>query len=229
MGHYSTLWIAKDKETYNEETDEYLEVKYAIPLFWIALFTVEDITTLKDEDDSTYYTFSAPVLKACETFKSRLNIWSTLYNNDKAEVLAKLFLAYFERIPTFNIELNVTDIMGMSIDPFSEDAKECMIDMIHFIDEKQKNPNYISPSKMWLPTNFKLEIPKDRYLDIDGFGEELLPYPELDELLNQNLIQNESKYPNQSISKNKSNRLKISFFLISIVIILFTLIMCSIL
>lgn len=186
MGHYSTLWIAKDKETYNEETDEYLEVKYAIPLFWIALFTVEDITTLKDEDDSTYYTFSAPVLKACETFKSRLNIWSTLYNNDKAEVLAKLFLAYFERIPTFNIELNVTDIMGMSIDPFSEDAKKCMIDMIHFIDEKQKNPNYISPSKMWLPTNFKLEIPKDRYLDIDGFGEELLPYPELDQWLKQN-------------------------------------------
>ena len=45
MGNYSILWIAKDKEKYNEDTDKYLEVKYAIPLFWIALFTVEDITT----------------------------------------------------------------------------------------------------------------------------------------------------------------------------------------
>lgn len=33
MGNYSTLWIAKDKEKYNEDTDKYLEVKYAIPLF----------------------------------------------------------------------------------------------------------------------------------------------------------------------------------------------------
>ena len=170
MGNYSILWIAKDKEKYNEDTDKYLEVKYAIPLFWIALFTVEDITTLKDEDDSAYYTFSASVLKACETFKSRLNIWATLYNNDKAEVLAKLFLTYFERIPTFSVELNVTDVMGMSIDAFSEEAKEYMIDMVHFIDEKQKNPNYISSSKMWFPATFKLEVPKDRYLDIDGYG-----------------------------------------------------------
>ena len=185
MGNYSILWIAKDKKKYNEDTDKYLEVKYAIPLFWIALFTVEDITTFKDEDDSAYYTFSASVLKACETFKSRLNIWATLYNNDKAEVLAKLFLAYFERIPTFSVELNVTDVMGMSIDAFSEEAKEYMIDMVHFIDEKQKNPNYISPSKMWFPTTFKLEVPKVQYLDIDGFGEELLPYPELDQWLNK--------------------------------------------
>ncbi|RZG80455.1 hypothetical protein EXE10_14150 [Acinetobacter sp. WCHAc060033] len=217
MGHYSTLWIAKDKETYNEETDEYLEVKYAIPLFWIALFTVEDITTLKDEDDSTYYTFSASVLKACDTFKSRLNIWSTLYNNDKAEVLAKLFLAYFERIPTFNVELNVTDIMGMSIDPFSEEAKECMIDMVHFIDEKQKNPNYISPSKMWLPTNFKLEVPKDRYLDIDGFGEELLPYPELDQWLKQN---EKAKLEIKPVKSPSKKRLYISI----VIMIIFTFI-----
>ena len=217
MGHYSTLWIAKDKETYNEETDEYLEVKYAIPLFWIALFTVEDITTLKDEDDSTYYTFSASVLKACDTFKSRLNIWSTLYNNDKAEVLAKLFLAYFERIPTFNVELNVTDIMGMSIDPFSEEAKECMIDMVHFIDEKQKNPNYISPSKMWLPTNFKLEVPKDRYLDIDGFGEELLPYPELDQWLKQN---EKAKLEIKPVKSPSKKRLYISI----VIMVIFTVI-----
>lgn len=217
MGHYSTLWIAKDKETYNEETDEYLEVKYAIPLFWIALFTVEDITTLKDEDDSTYYTFSASVLKACDTFKSRLNIWSTLYNNDKAEVLAKLFLAYFERIPTFNVELNVTDIMGMSINPFSEEAKECMIDMVHFIDEKQKNPNYISPSKMWLPTNFKLEVPKDRYLDIDGFGEELLPYPELDQWLKQN---EKAKLEIKPVKSPSKKRLYISI----VIMIIFTFI-----
>ena len=217
MGNYSTLWVAKDKGIYNEETDEYLEVKYAIPLFWIALFTVEDITTLKDEDDSTYYTFSAPVLKACETFKSRLNIWSTLYNNDKAEVLAKLFLAYFERIPTFNVELNVTDIMEMSIDPFSEEAKECMIDMVHFIDEKQKNPNYISPSKMWLPTNFKLEVPKDRYLDIDGFGEELLPYPELDQWLKQN---EKAKLEIKPVKSPSKKRLYISI----VIMIIFTFI-----
>ena len=76
--------------------------------------------------------------------------------------------------------------MGMSIDAFSEEAKEYMIDMVHFIDEKQKNPNYISPSKMCFPATFKLEVPKDRHLDIDGFGEELLPYLELDQWLKQN-------------------------------------------
>mgnify|MGYP003608712684 FL=1 len=218
MGNYSILWIAKDKEKYNEDTDKYLEVKYAIPLFWIALFTVEDITTLKDEDDSAYYTFSASVLKACETFKSRLNIWATLYNNDKAEVLAKLFLAYFERIPTFSVELNVTDVMGMSIDAFSEEAKEYMIDMVHFIDEKQKNPNYISSSKMWFPATFKLEVPKDRYLDIDGFGEELLPYPELDQWLKQN---EKKDLEIKSVKTSSNKRLYISIVVMIILILVY--------
>ena len=218
MGNYSILWIAKDKEKYNEDTDKYLEVKYAIPLFWIALFTVEDITTLKDEDDSAYYTFSASVLKACETFKSRLNIWATLYNNDKAEVLAKLFLAYFERIPTFSVELNVTDVMGMSIDAFSEEAKEYMIDMVHFIDEKQKNPNYISPSKMWFPTTFKLEVPKVQYLDIDGFGEELLPYPELDQWLKQN---EKKDLEIKSVKTSSNKRLYISIVVMIILILVY--------
>ena len=218
MGNYSILWIAKDKEKYNEDTDKYLEVKYAIPLFWIALFTVEDITTFKDEDDSAYYTFSASVLKACETFKSRLNIWATLYNNDKAEVLAKLFLAYFERIPTFSVELNVTDVMGMSIDAFSEEAKEYMIDMVHFIDEKQKNPNYISPSKMWFPTTFKLEVPKVQYLDIDGFGEELLPYPELDQWLKQN---EKKDLEIKSVKTSSNKRLYISIVVMIILILVY--------
>ena len=131
--------------------------------------------------------------------------------------MAKLFLAYFERIPTFNVELNVTDIMGMSIDPFSEEAKECMIDMVHFIDEKQKNPNYISPSKMWLPTNFKLEVPKDRYLDIDGFGEELLPYPELDQWLKQN---EKAKLEIKPVKSPSKKRLYISI----VIMIIFTFI-----
>lgn len=108
--------------------------------------------------------------------------------------------------------------MGMSIDAFSKEAKEHMIDMVHFIDMKQKNPNYISPSKMWLPTTFKLEVPKDRYLDIDGFGEELLPYPELDQWLKQN---EKTDLEIKSVKTSSNKRLYISIVVMIIFILVY--------
>ena len=94
MGHYSAFLISSDLDRTTGEMDEnetYQEVKYSIPLFWLALFKVEDITTLQDQDGLSYYVFRATILKSCETFKSRLNIWSALYNDEKAAILAQSF------------------------------------------------------------------------------------------------------------------------------------------
>ena len=77
MGHYSTLLISSDLDRTTGEMDEnetYQAVKYSIPLFWLALFKVEDITTLQDQDGLSYYVFRTTILKSCETFKSRLNL-----------------------------------------------------------------------------------------------------------------------------------------------------------
>lgn len=189
MGHYSTLWISSDLDRTTGEMDEnetYQEVKYSIPLFWLALFKAEDIQPLQDEEGLTYYVFRATILKSCETFKSRLNIWSALYNDEKVEILAQTFLRYLQRTPTFSVELNVTDIMGMMIDPFSIEAKNEMLDMINFIEEKHHDPTNPSPSKYWLPKSFELKTPQHRYSDIDGFGESLLPCVEVDIWLNRN-------------------------------------------
>ncbi|WP_254629441.1 hypothetical protein [Acinetobacter bereziniae] len=84
-----------------DENETYQEVKYSIPLFWLALFKAEDIHPLQDEEGLTYYVFRATILKSCETFKSRLNIWSALYNDEKVEILAQAFLRYLQRTPTF--------------------------------------------------------------------------------------------------------------------------------
>ena len=51
MGHYSTLWISSDLNRMTVEMDEnetYQEVKYSIPIFWLALFKAEDIQPLQD-------------------------------------------------------------------------------------------------------------------------------------------------------------------------------------
>ncbi|MFW2011903.1 hypothetical protein [Acinetobacter bereziniae] len=190
MGHYSTLWISSDLDRTTGEMDEnetYQEVKYSIPLFWLALFKAEDIQPLQDEEGLTYYVFRATILKSCETFKSRLNIWSALYQDEKVEILAQSFLRYLQRTPTLSIELNMTDIMGMMIDPFSIEAKNEMLDMINFIEEKHRDPTSPSPSKYWLPKSFELKTPQHRYSDIDGFGESLLPCVEVDIWLNNSI------------------------------------------
>ena len=189
MGHYSTLLISSDLDRTTGEMDEnetYQEVKYSIPLFWLALFKVEDITTLQDQDGLSYYVFRATILKSSETFKSRLNLWSKLYNDEKAEILAKLFLQYLEHIPTFSIELNINDLLGMHLDINSIDAKNEMTDLINFIDNIQINPQNHSLSNDWITplSLLSLEIPQDRK-QLDGFGETLLPCPEVDEWLNQ--------------------------------------------
>ncbi|MET3765128.1 hypothetical protein ABIC56_002012 [Acinetobacter bereziniae] len=170
-----------------DENETYQEVKYSIPLFWLALFKAEDIQPLQDEEGLTYYVFRATILKSCETFKSRLNIWSALYQDEKVEILAQSFLRYLQRTPTFSVELNMTDIMGMIIDPFSIEAKNEMLDMINFIEEKHRDPISPSPSKYWLPKSFELKTPQHRYSDIDGFGESLLPCVEVDIWLNNSI------------------------------------------
>jgi len=190
MGHYSTLWISSDLDRTTGEMDEnetYQEVKYSIPLFWLALFKAEDIQPLQDEEGLTYYVFRATILKSCETFKSRLNIWSALYQDEKVEILAQSFLRYLQRTPTLSIELNMTDIMGMMIDPFSIEAKNEMLDMINFIEEKHHDPTSPSPSRYWLLKSFELKTPQHRYSDIDGFGESLLPCVEVDIWLNNSI------------------------------------------
>ncbi|KAF1019476.1 MAG: hypothetical protein GAK29_03904 [Acinetobacter bereziniae] len=195
MGHYSNLRISLslDKTEEKISKDEiYIEVKYSIPIFWLALFKTEDIHPLQDVEGLTYYVFRATILKSCETFKSRLNIWPALYNDEKVEILAQTFVRYLQRTPTFSVKLNVTDIMGMMIDPFSIEAKNEMLDMINFIEEKHHDPTSPSPSRYWLPKSFELKTPQHRYLDIDGFGESLLPCVEVDIWLNRNAKLNNS-------------------------------------
>ncbi|WEI23159.1 hypothetical protein PYR74_03660 [Acinetobacter bereziniae] len=82
--------------------------------------------------------------------------------------------------------------MGMMIDPFSIEAKNEMLDMINFIEEKHHDPTSPSPSRYWLPKSFELKTPQHRYSDIDGFGESLLPCVEVDIWLNRNVKLNNS-------------------------------------
>lgn len=66
MGHYSNLRISSNLDQTEEKksNDEiYIEVKYLIPLFWLALFKLEDISALKDQYNETYYVFRATILK----------------------------------------------------------------------------------------------------------------------------------------------------------------------
>lgn len=190
MGHYSTLRISSDLNRTDGEIAEHdicQEVKYAIPMFWLALFKTEDITSLLDEDGLTYYVFRSTIFKSCKTFKTRLNIWSLLYDDEKAEILAKWFLKYLENenIQTFSVELNVNDILGMAMDPTSEEAESTLVDMIHVIEQLHIDPKSNISFKAWLST-FTLKTPQDRYTSLDGFGEELLPCPEVDEWLKKN-------------------------------------------
>ena len=95
MGNYSEIWIRSHNKNEYFKDDIVQYVNYSIPLFWLALFKSDNIIELKEEADNvSYYIFRGSLTECCQIFESRLNIWSTLYNDKKAEILAKSFLKY---------------------------------------------------------------------------------------------------------------------------------------
>ena len=207
MGNYSTLWIAKDKEKYNEDADEYLEVKYAIPLFWIALFTQNDIHKTHYDDGEPYFFFETTIQQAIVNLQKRINLWATLYNNEKAEILAEVFLKYLEQYPNHDVIFNVDDVLSMYLLFDNEADKAEMIDMVQTIDLLVANPKSEISHRGWLPESFEFNSMKTRYFDLDGMGEELLPCPEVDEWLNQNALKIEAIKQKESTTQIKITNL----------------------
>lgn len=98
MGNYSEIWIRSHNKNEYFKDDIVQYVNYSIPLFWLALFKSDNIIELKEEADNvSYYIFRGSLTECCQIFESRLNIWSTLYNDKKAEILAKSFLKYLKK------------------------------------------------------------------------------------------------------------------------------------
>lgn len=197
MGNYSEIWIRSHNKNEYFKDDIVQYVNYSIPLFWLALFKSDNIIELKEEDDNvSYYIFRGSLTECCQIFESRLNIWSTLYNDKKAEILAKSFLKYLKKNPTGMVDLNINEILSMYLDYTTIEAKNEMAKLIQIIENfKYKSDNHDSP---FLPSQFILESSKIRYLELDGFGKELIPCQEVDEYLEKNEIglnNNETKTP----------------------------------
>ena len=207
MGNYSVLWIAKDKGNYSKETDEYLEVKYAIPLFWIALFTQDDIHKTHYDDGEPYFFFETTIPQAIVNFQKRIHLWTTLYNNEKAGVLAEVFLKYLEQYPNHYVIFNVDDVLSMYLLFDNEADKAEMIDMVQTIDQLTANPKSEISHREWLPESFEFSSMKTRYFDLDGMGEDLLPCPEVDEWLNQNALKIEAIKQKESTTQIKITNL----------------------
>lgn len=174
MGNYSTLWIAKDKEKYNEDTDIYQEIKYSIPLFWLALFVKEHIEKCLEED-SYYYHFQAPIEQSITLFQQRINLWETLYQSEHAHQIAIAFLDFLQQFSGYTVTLEVHDIIGMYVDSNSNEAYEETADMIEFINLIQTNPECSLPFKHWLSS----PLQHDRFHTV-GLGKEILPCSEAD-------------------------------------------------
>ncbi|WP_336938481.1 hypothetical protein [Acinetobacter modestus] len=197
MGNYSEIWIRSHKNNEYYEEDIVQHVNYNIPLFWLALFKPDDIIEVKEEDNNVnYYIFRASLIQCCQIFESRLNVWSTLYHDEKAEILAKSFLQYLKKLSNGIVDLNINDILGMYIDYNTIEAKNEMVKLIQIIEKfKYSSDNQDSP---YLPSQFILESSKTRYLELDGFGKELIPCQEVDEYLEKKEItlnNNERKTP----------------------------------
>ncbi len=185
MGNYATLWITKDKNQKNIENDIFDEIKYSIPLFWITLFDVSDIKKIQDEYDETFYIFETYTEQACKIFNDRIKIWAALYDNEKVEILARAFIKYIEQFPNHFIILDVSDILSMYMDYQSEDAKYEMEDMVNTFNMLNIDPHMQIPFKHWIPSKFELSSTQTRYLELDGFGEDILSCPEIDDLLHE--------------------------------------------
>lgn len=216
MGNYAEIWIRSHKrnEYFKEDIVQY--VNYSIPLFWLALFKSDNIIELKEEDDNVnYYVFRESLTECCQIFESRLNIWSTLYHDEKAEILAKSFLKYLKKIPTGIVDLNINEILSMYLDYTTIEAKNEMTKLIQIIENFKYNSD--NPNSPFLPSQFILESSKIRYLELDGFGKELIPCQEVDEYLEKNEIcldNNEIKTPlyevYYSINENMFYRMIVS-------------------
>lgn len=182
MGNYSTLWILSNLDRTDGEIAEHdicQEVKYAIPMFWLALFKIEHIIKLSNDSDELYYRFEAPAHQCITTFKERLKeVWTPLFNNERVEILATTFLQFLQNYSQHIIVLDVYDILSMYIDYSSEEAELEMRRMISWLEEKHLNPSSEHHNLACLPTYEFKNLSRSIFTSIDGFGKELLPCPE---------------------------------------------------
>ncbi|SPL69120.1 hypothetical protein [Acinetobacter stercoris] len=66
------------------------------------------------------------------------------------------------------------------------DFKNGMIKIVDIMDHILSHPQAPIPANSWLPKKVKLLTTQDRILYLDGFGKQLIPYPEFDAQLEKN-------------------------------------------
>lgn len=89
MANCSVLWIKPDIHSELDDNDIYQEARYGIPLFWLALFTQEDIQIIQDEADGALYpVFRTTIKKSITTFQSKFDLWTSIFHDEQVNELA---------------------------------------------------------------------------------------------------------------------------------------------
>ena len=144
MSAYSSLHLSNTPIIGNFPTDtkqEYFS-KDLIPLFWLSLFSEDDIYLHQSdvEDEDSFYFLQTDRINAIHNFQKYFGIW--IHFNNEAFQLAPLFLDFLKNKNEQYVTLRLNDIYAMGGEPSDPSVHEDIIEMLNFYPEFYKNPNF---------------------------------------------------------------------------------------
>lgn len=174
MSAYSSLYLSNTPITghvISEENQGYF-AKNLVPLFWLSLFSKDDIRLYQsnDEDEYSFYFLQIDRINAIKNFQKYFGIW--IHFDEEAFQLAPLFLEFLNNRNEQYLTLRLDDLYAMGDEPDSPFVRDDMIEMLDFFPKFHKNPNLKkikAPSYAGLSIDLYLNERMRNGLDADMF------------------------------------------------------------
>ncbi|QOW44918.1 MULTISPECIES: hypothetical protein [Acinetobacter] len=144
MSAYSSLYLSNTPLTEHLVSDEnqgYF-AKNLVPLFWLSLFTKEDICLYQSNHENAYsfYFLQTKRMNAIYNFQKHFGIW--IHFNYQAFQLASLFLEFLKNRNEQYLTLRLDDIYAIGCEPDDTFVRNDILKMLDFFPLFLKNPNF---------------------------------------------------------------------------------------
>ncbi|ENU56398.1 MULTISPECIES: hypothetical protein [Acinetobacter] len=144
MSCYITLHFSNSlspEYDFNDADTPYFASKNLIPLFWLALFSKENIHLYEShiEDEYSYYYLQTNRLNAIYNFQKYFGIW--IHFGQEALQLSQLFLDFLKSQSQEYIILRLDDLFAMAEEPDTPNVYSILIEMLNFYPQLLKKPN----------------------------------------------------------------------------------------
>ena len=143
MSAYSSLHLSNTPIIgyFPSNTNQEYHSKNLIHLFWLSLFSEDNIHLCQstDEDEYSFYFLQTERINAIYNFQKYFGIW--IHFNKEAFQLASLFLDFLKSREEQYLTLRFDDLYAMGSEPDDTFVHDDIVEMLDFFPKFHKNPN----------------------------------------------------------------------------------------